>query len=170
MEIYLVRHAEAVEQAEGLADSTRWLTKKGRKAMQKAACRLHKKRVRPELIITSPLTRAVQTAELLMAEVGSHAELSADSRLAPESSAEQLVELIQSRQKVDRIMLVGHEPLLSQTAALLLGKEQVAGLGKGTCLSLELRPKPGKAARFLWSAPASGKVISSAKKALVPKE
>ena len=170
MEIYLVRHAEAVEQAEGVEDSTRWLTKKGRKAMQKAACRLHKKRVRPEQIITSPLTRAVQTAELLMVEVGSHAELSADRRLAPESSAEQVVALIQSRQKVESIMLVGHEPLLSQTAALLLGKEQVAGLGKGTCLCLELRLKPGKPARFLWSAPVGGKLISSAKKALAPKE
>ncbi len=170
MEIYLVRHAEAVEPAEGVADGTRWLTKKGRKALQKAGCRLHKKRVRPDRIITSPLTRAVQTAELLMAEVGSHAELSADSRLAPESSAELLVELLHSLQKQKSVMLVGHEPLLSQTAALLLGKEQVAGLSKGTCLCLELRQKPDKPARFLWSAPADGKLISSAKKALAPQE
>ncbi len=170
MEIYLVRHAEAVEPAEGVADGTRWLTKKGRKALQKAGCRLHKKRVRPDRIITSPLTRAVQTAELLMAEVGSHAELSADSRLAPESSAELLVELLHSLQKQKSVMLVGHEPLLSQTAALLLGKEQVAGLSKGTCLCLELRQKPDKPARFLWSAPAGGKLISSAKKALAPQE
>ena len=170
MEIYLVRHAEAVERAEGLEDGTRWLTKKGRKAMQKAACRLHKKRVRPDQVITSPLTRAVQTAELLMAEVGSRAELSADSRLAPESGAEQLVELLHGLQKLKSVMLVGHEPLLSQTAALLLGKEQVAGLGKGTCLCLELRQKPGKPARFLWSAAAGGRLIRSAKKALVPAE
>lgn len=170
MEIYLVRHAEAVEQAEGVEDGTRWLTKKGRKVMQKAACRLHRKRVRPDRIITSPLTRAVQTAELLMAEVGSHAELSADSRLAPESTAEQVVELIQSCQKIDSIMLVGHEPLLSQTVALLVGKDRVAGLGKGTCICLELRLKPGKPARFLWSAAACGKLVRSAKKALVPAE
>jgi phosphohistidine phosphatase len=65
-------------------------------------------------------------------------------------------------------MLVGHEPLLSQTAALLLGKEQVSGLGKASCLCLEPRLKPGKPARFLWFAPAGGKLISSAKKALVP--
>lgn len=54
MEIYLVRHAEAVEPSEGVADGTRWLTKKGRKALQKAAYRLHKRRVRPDQIITSP--------------------------------------------------------------------------------------------------------------------
>jgi len=80
------------------------------------------------------------------------------------------VELLHSLQKLKSVMLVGHEPLLSRTAALLLGKEQVAGLGKGTCLCLELRQKPGKPARFLWSAPASGKLMTSAKKALVPKD
>lgn len=79
------------------------------------------------------------------------------------------MELLHSRQKLKSVMLVGHEPLLSQTAALLLGKEQVAGLGKGTCLCLELCQKPGKPARFLWSAPAGAKLMTSAKKALVPK-
>jgi phosphohistidine phosphatase len=167
MEIYLVRHAEAVERAEELEEGTRWLTKKGRKAIHKGALRLRKKRVRPDLIITSPLTRAVQTAELLMAEVGSHAELVADSRVAPDGTAEQLVELIRGSKQGDRLMLVGHEPLLSQTAALLLGKELAAGFAKGSCLALELRAKPGKPAQFLWYAATAGKVISTAKKALV---
>jgi len=170
MEIYLVRHAEAIERAEGLEDSTRWLSKKGRKVLQKAACRLRKKRVRPDLIITSPLTRAVQTAELLMAEVGNHAELIANGSLAPEATAEQVLELIRSHGKRARIMLVGHEPLLGQTAALLLKKERVAGFGKGSCLCLELCEKPEKPARFNWYAAAGSKIICSAKKALVPAE
>jgi len=170
MVIYLVRHAEAVERAEGLEDSTRWLSKKGRKSLQKAASRLRKNRVRPDLIITSPLTRAVQTAELLMVEVGSRAELIANNNLAPESTAEQVVELIYSRQGTfESILLVGHEPLLAQAAALLLKKERVAGLAKGSCLSLELHKKPEKPARFNWYA-AAGKMIRSAKKALVPAE
>lgn len=170
MEIYLIRHGEAVERAEGLEEGTRWLTKKGRKLMQKGARRLYKKRIRPELIITSPLTRAVQTAELLMAEIGSRAELIADSRLSPESTPEQLVELIHNNKKDAPIMLVGHEPLLSRTAALLLRKEQVAGLGKGGCLALKLRETPGKPAKFLWYAATTGKVICSVKKVLVPGE
>lgn len=169
MELYLVRHGEAVEAAEGSDDAARWLTKKGRKAMQKAAARLHKKRVRPDLIITSPLTRAVQTAELLMADLGAHAELIADSRLAPEGTAEQVAELLQSHPKCDSIMLVGHEPLVGQTAALLLGRERIARLAKGSCLCLETRQKPGKPARFGWYA-ASGNLIRSAKKALVSVE
>ncbi|WP_277057390.1 phosphohistidine phosphatase SixA [Trichlorobacter lovleyi] len=169
MVIYLVRHAEAVERSEGLDDGVRWLTRKGRKATQKAGSRLHRKRVRPDLVITSPLTRAVQTAELLMAALGERTELIADSGLAPDATLEQLIALITSRRKLGSIMLVGHEPLLGQAAALLLGREEVAGLAKGSCLCLELRDKPDKPARFLWYAPVSGKLISSAKKALVPK-
>lgn len=169
MKIFLVRHAEAVERSEDIDDVVRWITKKGRKAMQKISSRLYRKRVRPDLIITSPLTRAVQTAELLMAVVGGRAELIADSGLAPEASVDQLIALITSRSKLASIMLVGHEPLLSQAAAMLLGREGVAGLAKGCCLCLELRFKPDKPARFLWYATASGKVISSAKKALDPK-
>lgn len=169
MVIYLVRHAEAVERSEGLDDGVRWLTPKGRKAMQKAGSRLQRKRVRPDLIITSPLTRAVQTAELLLTALGGRSKVVADSGLAPDATLEQLIAMITSHRKLDSIMLVGHEPLLGQAAALLLGREEVAGLAKGSCLCLELRDKPDKPARFLWYAPLSGKLISSAKKALVPK-
>jgi hypothetical protein len=95
--------------------------------------------------------------------------IDADSGLAPDATLEQLIALITSRRKLGSIMLVGHEPLLGQAAALLLGREEVAGLAKGGCLCLELRDKPDKPARFLWYAPVSGKLISSAKKALVPK-
>lgn len=168
MKIYLVRHAEAVEQAEGLEDGTRWLTAKGRKTMQKASKRLHRQKVRPELIITSPLTRAVQTAELLMSELGRKSELAADRLLAPDSSPEQVMALIRSQHKIDSIMLVGHEPLLSRTAALLLGRESVAGLAKASCLCLEYRDKPGKPAKFAWYAVPLRKLISSARKALGP--
>ena len=166
MIIYLVRHAEAVEQADGLEDSVRWLTPKGRKIMHKVATRLRKQRVRPDLVITSPLTRAVQTAELLMIELGKKTELVADSLLAPEASPQQVVELICSRTGADSIMLVGHEPLLSGTAALLLGRESVPGLAKASCLCLEYRNKPGKPAQFIWYALPLRKLICSERKAL----
>lgn len=167
MKIYLVRHAGAVERSEAVEEGTRWLTVTGRKTMRKAASRLRKMRVRPGLIITSPLTRAVQTAELLMAAVGSHAELVADNLLS-EGTAEQLQELILSINGDGTLMLVGHEPLLSQTAALLLGRGLSVSFAKGGCLYLELRTKPGKPAKFKWYAAPSGKVLSSVKKAVTP--
>lgn len=168
MELFLVRHAEAVERSDNLQEEVRWLTPKGRKLMQKASARLHKKNIRPVRIITSPLTRAVQTAELLMAELGKHTELIADSRLAPDSSLEALLELIQQSKDQQRVVLVGHEPLLSTLATALLQRELLGSLGKASCLALELRAKPGKAAKFLWYQPTAGKTVSSPRKALAP--
>lgn len=168
MHIYLVRHGEAVERTAGIDDGGRWLTPKGRKAMVKVACRLRKRHLRPDLIITSPLTRAVQTAELLAAEVGCHAELRADACLATGGSIEQILELIRNTKKTAALMLVGHEPLLGQVAAELLGRRQIAGLAKGSCLALELRDKPDKPARLLWYAVPGTKTTKSGKKLLEP--
>ena len=168
MELFLVRHAEAVERSDTLQEEVRWLTAKGRKLMQKAAARLHKKSIRPARIITSPLTRAVQTAELLMAELGKHTELIADSRLTPDSTLEAALELLQQCKELPRVVLVGHEPLLSALASALLQRELRGDLGKASCLALELRAKPGKAAKFLWYQPTTGKTVNSPRKALVP--
>ena len=168
MQLYLVRHGEAVERTAGIDDGWRWLTLNGRKAMVKVADRLRRQHVRPDLIITSPLTRAVQTAELLAAKVGSRAELRADACLSADGSIEQVLELIRSTTKTDALMLVGHEPLLGQVAAELLGRHQLTGLAKGSCLALELRDKPDKPARLLWYAVPGKKISSSGKKLLEP--
>lgn len=136
--------------------------------MIKAAGRLRKHYVRPDLIITSPLTRAVQTAELLATQVGARAELRADSCLSAEASIEQVLELIRNTTKTDALMLVGHEPLLGQVAAELLGRQQIAGLAKGSCLALELRDKPDKPVRLLWYAVPGRKISNSGKNLLEP--
>jgi len=168
MQIYLVRHGEAVERNAGIDDGWRWLTPKGRKTMVKVADRLRRQHVRPDLIITSPLTRAVQTAELLAAKVGSRAELRADASLLPARSVEQVLELIHSITNTCALMLVGHEPLLGQVAAELLGRHQITGLAKGSCLALELRDKPDKPVRLFWYAVPGKKISSSGKKLLEP--
>lgn len=169
MELYLVRHAEAVEWAEGLDDHVRWLTPKGRKQLQRAAVRLNRKRVRPELVITSPLTRAVQTAELLLPELGKRTQLIADGRLAADATVDELLALIKEQEGLDCLLLVGHEPLLSGLATALLESELAFPFAKSACLALQLREKKEKPARFLWYTPASGKSIRSAKKACVPR-
>src|SRR6185503_13331725 len=82
MEILLIRHGEAIEVAPGLGDDGRWLTKKGRKVTRRIARWLAKREERsPVEIWTSPLVRAVQTAEIVAErcrpkDVSVHAELS----------------------------------------------------------------------------------------------
>ncbi len=169
MEIYLVRHAEALERSEGLADELRHLTPKGRKQAAKQAKRL-KKKLRPELIITSPLVRAVQTAELLAQQLGKKAVVRADACLAGDDEAEQVQDMIRKLGALKSVMLVGHEPQLSSVAALLLGCEHISPLQKGSCLALSWQPdKQDNHALFKWYAGNGKKPASSARKALIRK-
>lgn len=170
MDIYLVRHAEALEPAEGLADEVRHLTRRGRKQAAKQARRLRKAKLRPELILTSPLVRAVQTAELLAAEVGKDAVVAAHPCLACGAEADAVVEMIRTADGVQSIMLVGHEPQLSRLAAQLLGYEHVAPLQKGSCLAVRWKPgKQERPAEFRWYAVSGKKLLTSARKALARK-
>lgn len=167
MDIYLVRHAEALERKQGLADEVRHLTQKGRKQAAKQAKRLKKLKVKPELVISSPLVRAVQTAELLAAEVGRGAIVAAHASLLSDADPETVVTTIREAGALKSLLLVGHEPQLSRVAALLLGYEQVAPLQKGSCLALSWKPeKKEDHARFEWYAACGKKPVSSARKAL----
>lgn len=168
MEIYLVRHAEALERQEGLADEVRHLTQKGRKHAAKQGRRLKKIKVRPELIISSPMVRAVQTAELLAAEIGRKAIVAAHADLQLTADPETVIAMIRETGRLQAVMLVGHEPQLSRVAALLLGYEQVAPLQKGSCLALSWKPeKEDRHARFEWYAACDRKLITSPRKALI---
>jgi phosphohistidine phosphatase len=65
VKIFLIRHGHAVDAAEQLSDGERYLTKKGRRAVREVGRALRKAGVAFEAIVTSPLVRAVQTAELI---------------------------------------------------------------------------------------------------------
>src|SRR6185369_5592945 len=84
MEILLIRHGQAVEAAVGVGDAGRWLTARGRKATRKLARWLAKRgKRRPATIWTSPLVRAVQTAEIVAAAAGVTGEVEAVAELGP---------------------------------------------------------------------------------------
>ncbi len=170
MEIYLVRHAEALERREGLAEEVRHLTAKGRKQAAKQARRLKKAKVRPDLIMTSPFVRAVQTAELLAAQIGKDAVVAAHGCLSIDVEPEEGIKMIRSSGKLKSIMLVGHEPHLSKLAAAMLGYEQVSPLHKGGCLAISWNSeKTDNHASFNWYLQCGRKMQKSARKALARK-
>ena len=72
-------------------------------------------------IITSPLLRARQTAEIVAVELKRKDRLVMDSRLAPDFGPERLVEILRDNQDVRDLMLVGHEPSMSTTIGRLIG-------------------------------------------------
>jgi phosphohistidine phosphatase len=127
MYLYLIRHGIAEELDPQLMDSItsdelRSLTKIGRKKIIQIADRLYQSGLKFDLIITSPLVRARQTAELLAdRHLSSRLEISPD--LAPAGNIQSWLTQWKDR-SVDRsftnIALVGHEPNLSEWAELLI--------------------------------------------------
>jgi phosphohistidine phosphatase len=121
MEIYLLRHAIAEERSASGRDADRQLTEEGRQKLRKVMKRAAGAGVEPSLILSSPLIRAVQTAEIA-AEVLKYAGriVKVDS-LTPDSSPREVWEEIRTRKDEPAILLTGHEPLYSATTAYLLG-------------------------------------------------
>jgi phosphohistidine phosphatase len=117
--VYLVRHAEA---APGEPDALRPLTSAGRAAARDLGARLAAERVRPAVVLTSPLLRARETAGELGRALGCGVE--ADERLAPGATAETLREAVADRG--DEAVVVGHQPDCGRIAAALAGGPEPA--------------------------------------------
>src|SRR4051812_6972266 len=120
MEILIIRHGQAVDEAPGLGDAGRWLTAKGRKAARRTARWLARRKKRtPVVIWTSPLVRAVQTAEILAAEADLEGEVRACSELSPGRDPGDLIRLFEAYMGPSPVAVVGHEPFLSLLASTL---------------------------------------------------
>jgi phosphohistidine phosphatase len=137
MRILLVRHGQAVEEAPGLGDAGRWLTQRGRKVTRKVARWLGKTgKRRPTRIWTSPLVRAVETAEILAAEAGYRGEVEACAELSPGRDPGDLLRRLSIATAEGPLALVGHEPSLSLIARALLGDVGVSELKKGGVMGI----------------------------------
>jgi phosphohistidine phosphatase len=119
IQLYLVRHATAVEGGGSTPDALRPLTTKARKRFHKIARALTRRGAKLDTILTSPLVRAVQTAEILAGEVR-YGELAVLAELAPGHTAEALLRAVAARSgKRGSLALVGHGPQLSSVVAAL---------------------------------------------------
>ena len=153
MIVVLMRHAHAIEGAPGLADADRWLSGKGRKVARKMAAWLAKPKRRPHAIWTSPLVRAVQTAEILAGACELIEEVSVSGELSPERDPGDLLRVLAAHQGPSPIVLVGHEPSLSLIATSLLSDPSWSGFRKGGVLAVEWSGA-GKATRLYAADPA----------------
>ena len=157
MNLYLLRHGIAVagDQPGIESDAERPLTPKGTKRMRKAAKGLRRLEIPFDGILTSPLVRARQTAEIVAEALGLESQLQEISGLAPESSVENLLLGLTRFQNREHLILVGHQPLLGETAAFLLhGKDRPPldiALKKGSMCALEVDSlPPGKPGTLHW--------------------
>ena len=121
MHLYLIRHGIAAPSEESQSDSERPLTKEGDRKTRKIAQRLLELDIQFDLILTSPLLRAQQTAQILQT-VGLSAQIERSNALAPSGEIDNWLEWYQQWQETGRrsLALVGHQPDLANWAETLL--------------------------------------------------
>ena len=151
MRLWLVRHAIAVERIpNGLEDADRPLTPKGRRQFKALARLLAAAGDVPDLIVTSPLVRAVQTTEILRDEAGlKKKQVRVEKFPAPGMDARRLIRALRSLE-METVAVVGHEPDLSACAQQLLsGGRLIFGKGHIACIEFEDGPTL-KSGRLEW--------------------
>jgi phosphohistidine phosphatase len=131
LKLYLMRHGPAEDHADSGMDSDRALTVPGRDRVRGVAKLLLEADEQPLQVVTSPLVRAVQTAEIiaLVTKLGDReGNVQVRRELSPggEGGAALVANLASAGSK--RVMLVGHEPDLSELAASLLPRAVKGGL------------------------------------------
>lgn len=152
--MFLVRHAEAVDETVELRDPYRHLTPHGRAQARALGERLRWHDCGPTHLYASPLVRALQTAELVCAAIGGDAGVEILPDLAPDGSARDVVAKVRSLPDHAEVMLVGHEPSISAIAGLLADQSDFPALAKAEAVRLD---NGAVRWRFAWDADAPAK-------------
>jgi len=113
MDIYFLRHASAGQASQAGNDEKRPIDKTGEQQSREVARALAALEVKLDVIISSPLTRAVQTAKITAAELDHKDEIVTDGALRPEASYKQFEHLLARFGKNKAIMVVGHNPSMT---------------------------------------------------------
>lgn len=167
MRLYILRHGRAGDRETWQGDDRlRPLTEDGKERTVAAARGLAALGVRPDVILTSPYTRAAQTAELTaatLAGMGARSnaadhdhqvgEVTEEPALASGATLERVAPALAQRAGVGDVLLVGHEPDLSGIIAALIGGNHGAArveMKKGACCRVDI---PAGALRKAEQAP-----------------
>ena len=154
MRLYLMRHASAEEDGEPDNPSDPGLTQEGQTKARAAARGLASFGIQPDALLTSPLRRAVQTAEIAAEELGIRNDrLIQSEALQPGSSPKQFLEKL-SHIEENEVLCFGHAPHLDQLIAHLLGcGAPVTALKKTAVACLDLDPIEKGKGIVIWLFP-----------------
>jgi phosphohistidine phosphatase len=151
VQVFLVRHAEAVDETLDRRDPHRHLTPRGRAQARALGDRLRWYDCKPTHAWTSPLVRAVQTAELVLGSIDTETSLEVVSELAPDGNTRDVLAKLRALPVDSIALLVGHEPSLSAVGALLVGRATFDALGKANAARID---DGALRWRFAWDAEA----------------
>ena len=148
MILYFLRHGRAGEQR-AVDDDGRELTTEGVAALRGAIPLWRRLNLRPDLVLSSPLVRAGQTAELFSAGLDAPAPI-LEETLRPGADWGSFARAMARAPDARRVLFVGHEPDLSSTAALLSGGASIRLRPGGlVCVEFPGVPEPG-AGEIAW--------------------
>lgn len=142
-ELYLIRHGLAEERGEAWPDDTkRPLTDDGIARLRKEARGLARLGVGFDVVLTSPLVRARQTAEIVAGGFAPRPPLVNVDSLAPGGGFQSLAADLEKHARKTRIALVGHEPELGELAARLVGARHPIEFKKGAVCRIDVEDLP----------------------------
>lgn len=121
MRLYLLRHGIAENGRAGSPDSERALTAEGRRKLKDVLGVARMAGVAPDLIVTSPYKRALQTAEVAAQVLGYQAGLVHSEALTPDGSPADVWTEVRAYRDQNNVLLVSHEPLMGNLFGYLLG-------------------------------------------------
>ncbi len=158
MRLYFLRHGLAADRETWTGDDfDRPLTDQGKERMAREAATLVKMSLDLDVILTSPLVRAYQTAEIVAQQLNQTDQLVQDERLSPGFGSNQLAKILKTYPEAQALMLVGHEPDFSQVIGDLIGGGRLTcKKGSLACVELTDRSLHGD---LVWLIPASVLVL-----------
>ena len=154
MELYFLRHGIAVERGTPgyKDDSARPLTPKGRRQLKKISIAMRRMELEFDLILSSPLARAKETAELVAKRHKQQQKVVYSDALKPGGSGKNLVHQL-GKLSHEKILLVGHEPDLSRLISLLIAGEESITIDfkkAGLCKLEIVKLRHGRCATLAW--------------------
>jgi phosphohistidine phosphatase len=160
MQVYLLRHGTAEDGTAQTSDSDRALTTDGRRKVRLVLAHVADSGVKVDMILTSPLKRAVQTAEIASSCLRSKPGASISKALLPGGIVEDVWSEIRAHRDAEALLLVGHNPLFSNLAPFLLrAPELQVDFKKGAVMRIDfetLSPKPHGVMRWYLTARLAG--------------
>lgn len=140
MEIYLIRHGIAVERGTpGYPNDDRPLTDEGRQKLRKAAKGIATLVSSFDLVVSSPLVRALETAQIVAKAIHGNERVQTSDALLPLAAPAEIAALLSRNRECKRVLLAGHEPNMSRLATYLIGGDAaVIEFKKGTLCRIDV--------------------------------
>lgn len=142
-ELYLIRHGLAEDRGDAWPDDAkRPLTEEGMSRLRKTARGLARLGVSIDVILSSPLVRSRQTAEIIAGGLDSRPAVVNVESLAPGESFSAVVSDLEKHARKSRIGVVGHEPGIGEMAARLIGSRHAIEFKKGAICRIDVDELP----------------------------